>query len=118
MVIKQGDLYWVEIEEPKGSEPGYSHPHVVIQNNVFNASRIHTTIVCALTSNLQRAQVPGNVLLEPEEGNLPKRSVVVVSQLFTIDKAQLGEYIGALSARRVNQILAGIQLLTEPRDIE
>lgn len=118
MVIKQGDIYWIELEEPAGSEPGYSHPHVIIQNNVFNASRINTTIVCALTSNLKRAQSPGNVLLEPDEGDLPKQSVVVVSQVFTIDKAQLGEYIGALSIRRVNQILAGIQLLTEPRDID
>jgi mRNA interferase MazF len=71
-----------------------------------------------LTSNIKRAQVPGNVLLEAGEGNLPKQNVVMVSQVFTVDKAQLGEYIGVLSARRVNQILAGIQLLTEPRDIE
>jgi mRNA interferase MazF len=118
MVIKQGDIYWVELSEPTGSEPGYSHPHVVIQNNVFNASRINTTIVCALTSNLKRVQSPGNVLLGAGEGNLPKQSVVVVSQIFTVDKKQLGEYIGALSLRRTNQILAGIQLLTEPRDID
>jgi mRNA interferase MazF len=118
MVIKQGDIYWVELEEPKGSEPGYSHPHVVIQNNVFNASRMNTTIVCAMTSNLQRAQVPGNVLLEPGEGNLPKQSVVLVSQVFTIDKLQLGEFMGALSLRRINQILGGIRRLTEPLDIE
>ncbi len=118
MVIKQGELYWVELTEPTGSEPGYSHPHVVIQNNVFNTSRINTTIVCALTSNLKRAQSPGNVLLEEGEGDLPKQSVVVVTQVFTIDKTQVGEYIGALSMRRVNQILAGIQLLLEPRDVE
>ena len=118
MVIQQGDIYWIELGEPTDSAPGYSHPHVVIQNNVFNTSRINTTIVCALTSNLKRAQVPGNVLLEPGEGNLPKQSIVVVSQVFTIDKVQLGEYIGTLSTRRVNQILAGIQLLMEPRDIE
>ena len=118
MVIRQGDIYWIELSEPTGSEPGYSHPHVVIQNNLFNASRINTTIVCALTSNLKRCQVPGNVPLEQGEGNLPKPSVVVVSQVFTIDKRQLGKYIGALPLRRVNQILAGIQLLTEPRDIE
>jgi mRNA interferase MazF len=118
MVVRQGDIFWVELDEPAGSEPGYSHPHLVIQNNVFNTSRINTTIVCALTSNLKRAQVPGNVLLEQGEGNLPKQSVVVVSQVFTIDKSQLGEYIGALSAQRVTQILAGLRLLTEPRDVE
>jgi len=118
VVINQGDIYWIELEEPSGSEPGYSHPHVVIQNNVFNHSRINTVVVCALTSNLNRANAPGNVLLEISETNLPRQSVVVVSQIFTVDKTQLSEYIGSVTRRRINQILAGIQLLTEPRDIE
>jgi mRNA interferase MazF len=115
MVISQGDVYWVELDEPAGSQPGYRHPHVVIQNDVFNLSKINTVIVCALSSNLKRAKAPGNVLLEEGEGNLPKQSVVLVSQVFTVDKAQLGEFIGRLSARRVNQVLDGISLLLEPR---
>ena len=118
MVIDQGNIYWVELEEPSGSEPGYSHPHVVVQNNVFNASKINTVIVCALTSNLKRARAPGNVLLDQDEGNLPKQSVVLVSQIFTIDKSQLGECIGKLSEHRVRQILEGLYLLTEPRNLE
>jgi mRNA interferase MazF len=118
MVINQGDLYWVDLDEPSGSEPGYRHPHVVVQNNVFNASKINTVVVCALTSNLKRAQAPGNVLLEPNESNLPKPSVVLVSQIFTVDKSQLGEFIGKLSEHRVRQILDGIRLLTEPRNLE
>jgi mRNA interferase MazF len=118
MVINQGDIYWIELEEPKGSEPGYSHPHVVIQNNVFNASKINTVIVCVLTSNLKRAQAPGNVLLEKGEGNLPKQSVVLVSQNFTVDKSQLGEFIGTLSEQRVKQILAGMYLMTEIRNLD
>lgn len=118
MVIRQGDIYWVELGEPSGSEPGYSHPHVVVQNNVFNASKINTIIVCALTSNLKRAQAPGNVLLEPGEGNLSKPSVVLVSQTFTIDRSQLGEWIGKLPERRVRQIVEGIYLLLEPRSLE
>src|SRR6185369_2092570 len=118
MVVNQGDIYWVELDEPSGSEPGYSHPHVIVQNNVFNVSKINTVIVCALTSNLKRAQAPGNVLLEQNEGNLPKQSVVLVSQIFTVDKTQLGEFIGKLSERRVRQILDGIYLLTEPRNLE
>jgi mRNA interferase MazF len=118
MVINQGDIYWIELDEPSGSEPGYSHPHVVVQNNVFNASKINTVVVCALTSNIKRAQSPGNVLLEQGEGNLPKQSVVLVSQIFTVDKSQLGELIGKLSESRVRQILDGINLLTEPRNLE
>jgi mRNA interferase MazF len=115
-VSNQGDIFWVGLGEPIGSAPGYRHPNVVIQNNLFNQSGINTVIVCGLTSNLRRAAVPGNVLLEAGEGNLPKQSVVIVSQVFTVDKAQLGEYIGTLSSRRVRQILDGLRLMTEPRE--
>lgn len=111
MVINQGDIYWVPLEEPYGSEPGYTHPHVVIQENVFNRSRIKTVVVCALTSNIKRAKDPGNVLLEVGEANLPRQSVVVVSQVSTVDKTQLGEYIGSLTQQRIDQILAGMQFV-------
>ncbi len=79
MVIRQGDVYWVDLDEPAGSEPGYWHPHVVIQNDLFNASQISTT------------------------------------QVLTVDKEMLVEWIGRLSDRRVEQILAGLRLVTEPR---
>jgi mRNA interferase MazF len=118
MVINQGDIYWVEVDEPAGSEPGYIHPHVVVQNNLYNQSKIRTVIVCVLTSNLKYAGVPGNVSLEKREANLPKASVVNVSQILTIDKTQLGEYIGTLSLKRVNEILDGISLFLEPRDLD
>ena len=114
MVINQGDVFWVDLDESSGSEPGYRHPHVVVQNDVFNRSRIKTVVVCALTSNLKRAAAPGNFLLEPGEANLLKQSVVNVSQIFTVDKAQLGEKIGTLSTKRVCEILDGIRLLLEP----
>ncbi len=116
MVISQGDIYWINLEEPAGSEPGFRHPHVVIQNNLFNRSRIDTVVVCLLTSNLRLAKAPGNVFLEKGEGNLAKQSVVNTSQIYTVDKSDLVEWIGALSEKRVRQILDGVRLLTEPRD--
>jgi mRNA interferase MazF len=118
MVINQGDIFWIDLDEPLGSGPGYRHPHVVIQNNVFNRSRINTAVVCALTSNVARAKAPGNVLLDEDEAGLPKQSVVVVSQIFTVDKSELTEHIGTLSKKRIRQILEGIRLLTEPRDVD
>jgi len=118
MVIRQGDVYWVELEEPSGSEPGYRHPHVVVQNNVFNQSRINTVVVCAISSNLKRAAAPGNIQLEAGEANLGKASVILVSQIFTVDKSQLDEYIGTLPRRRVRQIWEGIHLVLEPRELE
>ena len=102
-MIRQGDIYWIEFEEPEGSEPGYKHPHVVVQNNLFNHSRINTVLVCPLTSNLKRAHSPGNALLNKREANLPKPSVINVSQIFTVDKSQLGDYIGTLSSEHLRQ---------------
>lgn len=117
MVINQGDVFWINLGEPSGSEPGYIHPFVVIQNNIFNKSRINTVVVCSITSNLKRAESPGNVLLFPNEANLQKQSAVNISQIYTIDKKDLVEKIGTLSSERIQEIIDGLNLLLEPRDI-
>jgi mRNA interferase MazF len=116
MVINQGDIYWIELDEPQGSGPGYRHPHVIVQNNLFNRSQIRTVLVCPLTTNLKRATAPGNLLLDKKESNLPKESVVNVSQVFTVDKSQLGEYVGSLPPKRIAEILNGIKLVLDPRE--
>lgn len=116
MVINQGDIYWLNLASPHGSEPGYRRPHVVIQNNAYNHSPINTVIVCAITTNLERAGIPGNVLLAKGEGALPRRSVVIVSQISSVDKSRLVEKIGTLSQRRVQDVLKGLSMALEPRE--
>jgi mRNA interferase MazF len=117
-VIRQGEVYWVDFGEPGGSEPGYRRPAVVVQNDLFNASNVRTVVVCPLTSNLRRAGAPGNVLLDPSEANLLQQSVVNISQVFTVDKRDLVEKIGSLDSERIREIISGINLLLEPREVE
>jgi mRNA interferase MazF len=117
MVIEQGEIYWVNLDEPSGSEPVYRHPHIVIQNNVFNASRINTIVVCSLTSNLKRGLSPGNVTLKKGEANLLKKSVVNITQIYTVNKDDLAEKIGKVTKNKFKEILLGINLLTEPREL-
>lgn len=117
-MIRQGEVFWVDFGEPEGSGPGYRRPAVVVQNNVFNASRIRTVVVCALTTNLQRTEAPGNVLLVPGEADLREQSVVNVSQVFTVNKRDLMQKIGSLSNERVREILDGINLLLEPQEVD
>ena len=109
--ISRGDIFWVEPGGEKGSIPGVPHPHLVVQEDVFNRSRIATVVVCALTSNLNRASEPGNVLLEVGEGNLRKQSVVISSQISSIDKSRLGARIGSLSGSRVDEVIAALRFL-------
>jgi mRNA interferase MazF len=118
LTIRQGDIFWVDMGEPNGSDPGYRHPHVVVQNNVFNISKINTVVVCALTSNLKRATTPGNVLLRKGEADLPKDSVVNIAQMLTVNKTDLQQKIGSVPAGKTKEIIEGIKLLLEPREVE
>ena len=104
--VRPGALYWLA---PDPLKDRFSHPHLVVQDDVFNVSRIPTVIVCALSSNLRKATEPGNVLLPAGEGGLPRDSVVVVSQLSVVDKSALRDCIGMLAPARVEQVLAGLR---------
>jgi len=115
--IRRGDVFWISEADAdprrlsSATAPNHVHPYVVVQENVFNQSRIATVIVCALTSNLHKASEPGNVRLEPGEADLPKPSVVVVSQISSVDNSRLGARIGSVSQLRVDEIVAGLQFL-------
>jgi len=117
MVIAQGDVFWLNFGVHRGSGSGFRRPFVVVQNDIFNASRIQTTVLCSITSNLKRAKAPGNLLLRKGEANLPRSSVVNVSQVVTVDKSVLKERIGSLSRQRVLEIVSGLRLVLEPREL-
>lgn len=107
--IRRGDLFWIEPDKSRDPAPDYAHPHVVVQDDLFNRSRIATVVVCALTTNLGRVSEPGNVLPDPGEGGLPRQSVVVVSRIDSVEKTRLRERIGTLSHERIEQVLAGLR---------
>lgn len=107
--IRRGDVFWLRPEASRALATGPAHPHVVVQDDVFNRSRITSVVVCALTTNLHKASEPGNVLLDPGEANLSQQSVVVVSQIESVEKSALGEKLGSLSSARVDQIVAGLR---------
>jgi len=117
MVIKQGEIYWVDLGDLHCSEPGYKYPHIVVQNNLFNSSEINTVAVCSLTSNLKRGLSPGNVTLKKGEANLPKKSVVNITQIYTVNKTDLTDKIGQVNRERLTEVLSGVQLLIEPREL-
>jgi mRNA interferase MazF len=114
--VLQGEIYWIHPGDPTGAYAGFRQPHVILQNNIFNHSHLETVICCALSTNLKRADIPGNVLLEPGEGGLLHQSVVVVSSLCSVEKSNLGEYIGSLAPERLAHILEGVCLLLEPTE--
>jgi mRNA interferase MazF len=84
---------------------------LVIQADAFNRSTIRTVIVAAVTSNLARADDPGNVRLSRKDSRLPRESVVNVSQLATVDRAALVSRIGRLPGAGLAQVEAGLGLV-------
>lgn len=111
MVISQGDVRWASLADPVGSSPGFRRPVVIVQGDSFNASRIATTVVVPLTSNLRLAAAPGNVVLAAARTGLPKDSVANVSQVLSIDRSLLGDRVGHLSPNELRLLLAGIDLV-------
>lgn len=111
--LRQGDVYWLEFGVSSGSASAQRHPCVVVQSDVFNRSRIATTVVCLITSNMDRAAAPGNVALRKGEANLPKPSVVNISHVVTVDKIDLESRVGKLSSSATTAVLSGLRLLFE-----
>jgi mRNA interferase MazF len=110
VVVKRGEICWASLEEPRGSEPGYRRPVIIISSNSFNESLIHTVTVVAITSNLRLVDAPGNFKLTKSKAGLNKDSVVNVSQLLTLDKSFLTEPIGKLNSKNVNLLNEGLRL--------
>ena len=111
MVISQGEIWWANLPEPSGSEPGFRRPVAVVQGEAFNRSRIATVVCVPLTSNLRWAEAPGNVLLASKVTGLSKDSVANVSQLVTLDKSSLTDRIGKLSKAKLELVLFGIDVV-------
>ncbi len=109
--MKRGEIWWASMRAPRGSEPGYRRPVVIVQSNDFNQSRINTVIVAAITTNLKLAQAPGNFFISGKSAGLKSKSVVNVSQLITISKDFLSERVGRLSNKHVLEIDEGIKLV-------
>jgi mRNA interferase MazF len=107
----RGEIWWANLPDPVGSEPGYRRPVLVIQDDTFTESRISTVIVVMITSNIQLAEAPGNVLLPRGVSGLPKDSVANVSQIFTIDKTFLVERLGSLPDYLQEEVDEGLRTI-------
>ena len=108
--MRQGEVVWFRFEG-EGSEPAGRRPALVIQDDRFNSSAISTTVVAAITSNLRLAAMPGNVRLRKGEANLPRASVVNVTQLRTVDRTRVGKPLGTLTPARTTEVLRGLALV-------
>lgn len=111
MVVERGQVWWADLDEPRGAEPGFRRPLLIVQDDAFNRSRIRTVVAIVLTSNLRLVDAPGNVLIPAKASGLPKDSVVNVSQIVTIDRDFLSEPAGKLGGQLMKTIEAGLRLV-------
>lgn len=109
--LAQGQVWWAALLAPVGSEAGHRLPVLVVEGNAFNRSRIPTVVVVPLTSNLRRADDPGNVLLSSGLSGLPQDSVANGSLISEIDRGLLDELVGQLSQRLILRVLDGVDIV-------
>ena len=108
--MKRGEVWWADLPDPQGSEPGFRRPVLVVQADEFNRSRIRTVIAAAITSNMALAAAPGNVPLSRRSAGLGRESVVNVSQLVTLDRGFLTQRAGRISESKLRQVEDGLRL--------
>ncbi len=111
--IQRGEIWWADLPEPRRSEPGYRRPVLIVQADLFNRSRIQTVLVAAITSNMELAAAPGNVILPARSSGLPRDSVVNVSQVLTLDRSFLSEQAGVLAPRLQGAVDQGLRLVLQ-----
>lgn len=111
MVVERGQIWWADLDGPRGSEPGFRRPLLIVQDDAFNRSRIRTVVAVVLTSNLRLVDAPGNVLISAKAAGLAKDSVVNVSQIVTIDRDFLTEPAGKVRGPLMKSIEDGLRLV-------
>jgi mRNA interferase MazF len=110
-VIRQGEIRWIDLGDRRGSAPADRRSAVVISSDEFNDSRIATVIVAAITGNTSLAGIPGNVFLSSSSSGLPVDSVVNVTSIATIGKADLGDLVRPMPLHLWQELSAGLQLV-------
>ena len=111
MVVERGQIWWADVDEPRGSEPGFRRPLLIVQDDAFNRSRIRTVVAVVLTSNLRLVDAPGNVLLPAKASGLPRDAVVNTSQIVTIDRDFLSKPAGKLRGPLMKSVEDGLRLV-------
>ena len=109
--MKRGEIWWAQLREPAGSEPGFRRPILIVQSDDFNRSRISTILGVAITSNLKLSAAPGNVSLPRRATGLGRQSVINVSQIVTLDRRFLTERAGRASDAVLRQVEDGLRLV-------
>ena len=111
MVVQRREIWWADLDEPRGSEAGFRRPLLIVQSDAFNRSRLRTVLAVVLTSNTRLLDAPGNVLLPARVTGLPKDSVANVTQVVTLDKDFLVERQGQISERVMTPVDHGLRLV-------
>jgi mRNA interferase MazF len=92
----RGEIWWAQLPHPRGSSLAKRRPVLIIQGDSFNRSKINTVICAIITSNTELASLPGNLLLEKSISGLEKTSTINFTQIYSLDKPDLIEYVTML----------------------
>ncbi len=109
MVVARREVWWADLDEPRGSAPGFRRPILIVQADAFNRSRLRTILGVILTSNARLVAMPGNVLLPAQRTGLPKDSVANVTQIVTLDEDCLSRRVGQISPGLMARVDAGLR---------
>ena len=109
MVIQRGDVYWVDLGEPRGSRPAKRRPVLIVSDDIYNSSKLATVVAVTLTGTIRLGDMPGNVHIAKGEAGMSRESVVNVTALVTLDKTELGRRTGRVRPPTLERVDGGLR---------
>lgn len=100
-MVARGGVYWIDLDKRR--------PCVVVSSDDVLDVDVWQTHVVPLTSNLDRAGLAGNVLLDAAVTGLPSDSVAVPLGLELVDRSWLSERVGRLPGPLIDAIDDGLR---------
>ena len=100
-MVTRGGVYWIGLDKRR--------PCVVVSSPDVLGVDIWQTHVVPLTSNLDRADLAGNLLLAAKVTGLPKDSVAVPLGLELVDRAWLDDRVGQLPGPLLRALDDGVR---------
>lgn len=109
MVVRRGDIFYAQLNPVVGSEQGGTRPVLIIQNDIGNQFS-PTTIVAAITSQINKAKLPTHVEISAAKSGLDRDSVILLEQIRTIDKSRLIQKVSYLDAETMLKVNRAIEI--------
>ena len=113
MQISQFEIWLADLNPQIGTEAGKTRPVLIVQTNLLNKIPHPSTIICPITTNVQKDSEILRVHLKKGMANLNENCDIMIDQIRAIDNKRLIKKIGALPSELIENVKENISIIMD-----